>query len=67
MLFAGARLAAAAIDAEVVDELRLFVNPLVLGQGLPLFGHLQQPRTLALVSATTFPSEVVELRYRTAG
>jgi dihydrofolate reductase len=63
VLFAGAQMAVTAIDAEVLDELRLFVHPIVLGKGVPLFGNLRQARTFELVSATTFPSKVVELRY----
>ena len=64
VLFAGAELATTAIDADLVDEYRLMVHPIVLGKGLPLFDRIQAERTLELLDSTRFASGVVELRYR---
>ena len=36
--------------AGLIDELRLFVHPLLLGTGKPLFGDLPEPRALQLTS-----------------
>jgi dihydrofolate reductase len=59
----GAELASALTAAGLVDEYRLFVSPIVLGGGKPLFGgdtHVD----LELVETQTFGSGVVYLRYR---
>jgi dihydrofolate reductase len=59
----GADLARQAIEAQVVDELQLFVVPVVVGGGkpwLPKGVHL----SLELLDVHTFASGVVFLRYR---
>jgi dihydrofolate reductase len=38
----------------LVDEYRLVINPVALGNGLPLFKDLSGPIELQLVQATTF-------------
>jgi hypothetical protein len=40
--------------AGLVDEYRLVVNPVALGDGLPLFKDLSAPIKLQLVEATTY-------------
>jgi dihydrofolate reductase len=48
----------------LVDEYRLIVYPVAAGSGTRLFGPLQQPVGLRLVSCTPFPSGSVALVYR---
>ena len=60
----GAGLAATLIERGLVDEYRLFVNPVVLGGGTPYFPALDDHITLELVETRTFGSRVVYLRYR---
>jgi len=40
----------------LVDEYRLVINPVALGNGLPLFKDLSAPIELRLVEAKTFPN-----------
>ena len=40
----------------LVDEYRLVINPVALGDGLPLFRDLSEPIKLALLEARTFPN-----------
>jgi dihydrofolate reductase len=47
-LVGGARIVASLLDAGLVDELRLTVHPLVIGQGLALFAESQLRRSLEL-------------------
>ena len=60
----GAGLAAGLIRAGLVDEYRLFVNPVVLGGGTPFFPPLDGPENLELVEARDFGSRVAYLRCR---
>ena len=60
----GAGLAAAAIELGLVDELRLFRNPVVVGGGTPLLPPVTKHVRLALVETRTFGSRVIYERYR---
>ena len=60
----GAGLAAAAIAEDLIDEYRLFVNPVILGGGTPYFIPLAKPLDLRLTESRTFSSRVVYLRYQ---
>jgi dihydrofolate reductase len=62
----GAGLASTFIKLGLVDEYRLFVNPVVLGGGTPYFPALEERINLALVETQTFGSRVVYVRYRRA-
>jgi dihydrofolate reductase len=48
----------------LVDELRLFVHPVVLGGGSRLLPDLTERQALDLVGTRTFPPGVVHLHYR---
>ena len=67
ILFGGADIASTFVTLDLVDEFRLFVHPVALGGGTPLFPALQETLNLTLVQARTFDSAVVHLRYRRAG
>ena len=62
----GAGLAAILIELGLVDEFRLFVNPVVLGGGTPYFPSLEERIELRLVESRTFGSRVVYLRFQAA-
>jgi dihydrofolate reductase len=55
------------IAAGLVDEHRLWVFPVVLGQGKRLFENGVPPRTLTLVATGRTPSGVLVNTYRPAG
>ena len=52
------------IAHDLIDEYRLFVHPLILGSGLPLFLPQAKMTTLSFVSNTPFQSGLIELRYK---
>jgi dihydrofolate reductase len=66
MAVGGPTTAAAFIQAGLVDEYRLYVNPVILGAGTAFFPALDDPIRLDLVETRTFGSGVVYLRYRPA-
>jgi len=60
----GAGLASALIKLNLIDEYRMFVDPVVVGGGTPYFPPLDAPIELELLETQTFGSRVVYLRYR---
>lgn len=60
----GADLAAQALELDLVDEVRLFRHPVVLGGGTPYFPQLERKLPLELVEVRTFGDRVVFERYR---
>jgi dihydrofolate reductase len=59
----GAELAGLALDADLVDECHLFVNPVVVGGGKPAFPTAVR-RDLELLETRRFSTGVVHARYR---
>jgi dihydrofolate reductase len=49
--------------AELVDSYWLFVNPVLLGQGIPLFKNINHKTSLTLVTSHVFTSGVICLHY----
>lgn len=62
----GADLAAAAIGLGLVDELRMFRYPVVVGGGTPFLPPVTEDVRLDLVETRTFGSRVIYERYRRA-
>jgi dihydrofolate reductase len=60
----GAGLASTFIRLGLVDEYRLFVNPVMIGAGTPFFPPLEGRIGLELIETRTFDPGVVYLRYR---
>jgi dihydrofolate reductase len=63
MSVGGAGLAATLMPLGLIDEYRLFVNPVVLGGGTPYFPPLEERINLRLLETRTFGSRVVYFRY----
>jgi dihydrofolate reductase len=62
----GAGLAAAAIERDLVDELRIFRHPVVVGGGTPYLPPVTEELRFDLVETRTFGSSVLYERYRRA-
>ena len=60
----GADLAAAFMRHDLIDEYRLYVHPIVIGQGKPMFQPSDTKIDLRLAETRTFGNGVVLLRYR---
>ena len=66
LVFGSGALSAALMEADLFDEYRILVAPVVLGAGTPLFGRGQPRRRLDLLEARTLGSGAVLLRYAPA-
>lgn len=64
MVYGSSRLVKALISLGAIDEFHLWVHPVTIGNGKPLFQNITQQ--LRLVSTQTFRSGVVLLVYRTS-
>lgn len=62
-LYGGAGLIDTFIKLDLIDSYRLSVHPVVLGQGKPLFEHVQHRIGLRLTGSRVFRSGVVQLIY----
>src|SRR5919197_1373053 len=58
--------AAAAIELGLVDELRMFRNPVVVGGGTPFLPPVTEDVPLDLIETRTFSSRVIYERYERA-
>jgi dihydrofolate reductase len=63
MAVGGADLADTFRRHDLIDEYRLYVHPVLLGRGTPLFRPADAPTVLSLLETRTFRNGVVLLRY----
>ncbi len=53
------------LNEGLIDEFWLFVNPILLGQGVPLFSGAMETTKLNLLESKTFSCGVIALHYET--
>ncbi|MCY1119977.1 dihydrofolate reductase family protein [Bacillus safensis] len=63
-LYGGSSLITTFINLGLVDEFRLSVHPIILGEGKPLFIDINKRINLQIVETQKFSSGVVQLTYR---
>jgi dihydrofolate reductase len=63
ILYGGAKLVSAFIQQNLIDEYHLFVNPVILGNGLPIFNALTNKLNLKAVKSQLFSCGIVALYY----
>jgi dihydrofolate reductase len=51
------------IEANMIDEYRIFTLPIILGSGIPLFGPMKKRLQLNLMKIRKYPSGMVECQY----
>jgi len=64
MVIGGADLAASFLRHDLIDEFRIYVQPVLLGTGRPLFRTSEAKVSLRLAETKAFGSGVVLLRYQ---
>jgi dihydrofolate reductase len=63
LLFGSPTATHALMQQNLIDGYWLFVNPVILGRGIPLFANIQDKIELKLLSTRQFASGVTELNY----
>lgn len=63
-LIGGGELATTLMEAGLIDEIDLYVQPVLLGDGIPLWRPPMTTRLLELVETKSWPSGIAQLRYR---
>jgi dihydrofolate reductase len=63
MVVGGAKLVDAFRRLDLIDEYRIFVHPVLVGAGTPLFKDADALTSLGLLETKTFGNGVVLLRY----
>ena len=66
-MMGGGGLIASFLDEGEIDEFRLHVIPILIGEGIPLIQPRHRSIPLKLLSSKSFPDGVVELNYRVKG
>lgn len=63
IMFGSPSAAHALMAEELIDEFWLFINPVLLGRGIPLFRDIRQQQKLRLLDCRSFSSGVTCLHY----
>lgn len=63
-LIGGAKANAMLLDAGLLDELYVFVMPVILNEGIDLFGKLLNDVSLDLISSKSYSTGAVEMVYQ---
>ena len=61
--YGGATFASALIKSGLIDEFHLFVNPVAIGEGMPIFREVVGKQPLVLMRMTPFACGIVALHY----
>lgn len=64
LMFGSPTAAKSLMQLNLVDELWLFVNPILLGQGINFFPGRSQHTGLELIESSVFSSGIIELHYQ---
>ena len=64
LAYGGTTFIGSLIRENLIDEYRMVIHPVVIGNETGLFGPLREPRRLDLIDARTFPSGTAIHTYR---
>jgi dihydrofolate reductase len=64
IVYGGATFVSSLIRAKLVDEFHLLINPVAIGEGLPIFRDLTSRQNLTMVKSKGFDCGMVLLNYK---
>lgn len=62
--YGGGKFVSSLIKENLIDELHLFVNPAILGKGIPIFQEVQSMHKLTLILSKHFECGIIVLVYK---
>ena len=63
MIYGSGKVVAALMNAGLIDEYQLWIHPVLIGKGKPLFKNLNDKLPMRLFKTKTFPNGVIILYY----
>lgn len=63
IVYGGADFVASLIKANLIDEFNLFINPVLINEGLKIFDKLDHRQDLSLIESTAYECGITVLRY----
>ena len=63
IVYGGSSFVADLVRERLIDEFHLFVNPVAIGQGVPIFDKLEEWQQLKLIKSKTFNCGIILLHY----
>jgi dihydrofolate reductase len=64
IVYGGSTFVASLIKAGLIDEFHLLVNPVALGQGLPIFNTVDNKQSMELIKAKSYKCGIALLHYK---
>lgn len=64
IVYGGGKFVASLIKENLIDELNFFINPAIIGKGLPIFNEVVNTQNYQLQSSTKFDCGIVALTYK---
>ncbi len=64
IVYGGGKFVSSLIKENLIDELHLFVNPAILGKGMPIFQEVDTLKKLTLISSKHFDCGIIVLVYK---
>ncbi|HLC62046.1 MAG TPA: dihydrofolate reductase family protein, partial [Candidatus Nanoarchaeia archaeon] len=62
-LVGGGEIVSVLLNNNLIDEMMIFVHPIILGKGIPLFKNINEDIKLKLVGAFAFNDGLVKMNY----
>jgi dihydrofolate reductase len=63
IVYGGGSFVSSLIQENLIDEYHFFINPVILGDGMPIFKNVEQRQNLKLVKSQAFECGIVVLCY----
>ena len=64
IVFGGGKFVSSLIKKGLIDEYHLFINPVALGEGMPIFQDLDHRQNVTLQNSQVFECGIVVLKYK---
>ncbi len=64
VVYGGSSFVSALIKEGLIDEYQFYINPVVLGKGVPVFDQIDSFRPLVLIKSMVFPSGIILTTYQ---